>query len=322
MDLSIVIPIKDERDNLTRLHDALTRALVPLQKTFEIILVDDGSSDGSTQLLADIARRDSHVKVVALRRNFGQSAALQAGIDWSSGDVIITLDGDLQNDPADIPLLLQHLDEGYDAVLGQRAKRQDHLFIRKIPSLLGNWLIRQVTGCTIKDLGCTLRAMRRDTAVSLSLYGEMHRFIPVLAQQQGAKLLQIPVNHHPRTAGQTKYNLTRTFRVVLDLITVKFLHSYLTRPMHVMGLAGLGAMALGLLSIAITIAMKYTSGPGMTANPLFLLGAMLELLGFQFISMGLLGELTTRTYFESQGKKSYTVRQAINFDDSITRRAA
>ena len=322
MDLSIIIPIKDERDNLTRLHDLLTRALAPLGKTYEIVFVDDGSQDGSDILLSDLARGDAHVKVVALRRNFGQSAALQAGIDWSSGAVLVTMDGDLQNDPADIPLLLERLDEGYDAVLGLRAKRQDGFFIRKLPSLMGNWLIRKVTGSAIKDMGCTLRAMRRDLAESLCLYGEMHRFIPVLAQHFGAKLLQIPVRHHPRTAGKTKYNLTRTFRVVLDLITVKFMHSYLTRPMHVMGLAGLISMGLGLVSLLITIFMKYTTGPGMTANPLFVFGFILELIGMQFISLGLIGEMMVRTYFESQGKKSYTVRRTLNFDEAGQRRAA
>ena len=322
MDLSIIIPIKDERDNLTRLHDQLTRTLASLGKTYEIVFVDDGSQDGSDVFLEDLAGSDPHVKVVSLRRNFGQSAALQAGIDWSTGAVLVTMDGDLQNDPADIPLLLEKLDEGYDAVLGLRAKRQDHFFIRKLPSLLGNWLIRKVTGSVIKDMGCTLRAMRRDLAESLCLYGEMHRFIPVLAQQFGAKMLQIPVRHHPRTAGKTKYNLTRTFRVVLDLITVKFMHSYLTRPMHIMGLAGLVSMGLGFVSLLITIFMKYTTGPGMTANPLFVFGFILELIGVQFISLGLIGEMMVRTYFESQGKKSYSVRRTLNFDEPGQRRAA
>src|SRR3954451_17251610 len=198
MDLSIVIPIKDERDNLKPLHERLTRAVAPLGKSYEIVLVDDGSADDSYALLEVLAAGDPHLKVVRLRRNVGQSAALQAGIDWSEGDVLVTMDGDLQNDPADIPMLLDKLDEGYDAVLGLRARRKDHLFIRKIPSLLGNWLIRKVTGVQIMDMGCTLRALRRDLAESLPLYGEMHRFIPVLAQQYGARLIQIPVRHHPR----------------------------------------------------------------------------------------------------------------------------
>src|SRR5260370_23873453 len=200
--------------------------------------VEDGRVDVSFALVEKLSAAARGVRVVGLRRNFGQTAALQAGIDWSSGDVLVTLDGDLQNDPADIPCLLQKLAEGYDAVLGQRARRQDHVLIRKIPSLLGNWLIRTVTGVQIKDIGCTLRAMRRDLAEAFPLYGEIHRFVPVLAQQYGARLAQIPVRHHSRTAGKTKYNLTRTFRVVLDLITIKFLHSYLTRPMHILGLAG------------------------------------------------------------------------------------
>lgn len=314
MDLSIIIPIKDERDNIRPLHERLLHALDPLRKSYEIIFVDDGSSDGSFAVLEERAGLDAAVKVLRLRRNFGQSAALQAGIDHSLGDVLITLDGDLQNDPADIPVLLDKLDEGYDAVLGHRAHRHDPLLIRKIPSRIANWLIRKMTGVPILDMGCTLRAMRRDLAESLPLYGEMHRFVPVLAQQYGGRLAQVPVRHHPRTAGKTKYNLTRTFRVLLDLITLKFLHTYLTRPMHVMGLAGLFCMGLGFVSLTAAVIMKYTSGPGLTANPLFLLGMMLELIGVQFISMGLIGEVMSRTYFESQGKKAYSVRATLNME--------
>jgi hypothetical protein len=214
------------------------------------------------------------------------------------------------------------LAEGYDAVLGLRANRRDHFLIRKLPSYLGNWLIRKVTGVQIKDMGCTLRAMRRDLAETLPLYGEMHRFIPVLAQQNGARLAQIPVNHHPRTAGKTKYTLTRTFRVVLDLITVKFLHTYLTRPMHVMGLAGLLAMGLGGVSLLATIWMKSRYGIWMTGNPFLLLSALLELVGVQFISLGLIGEVLSRTYFESQGKSAYTVRSTINLEPPVRSKAA
>ena len=320
--LSVVIPIKDERANLSPLHERLRLALEPLPVPFEVIFVDDGSTDGSFAVLQQLAAADRRVKVVRLRRNFGQSAALKAGIDFSAGDVLVTMDGDLQNDPADIPLLLDKLNEGYDAVLGQRARRQDHLLIRKIPSLLANWLIRKVTGVPIRDMGCTLRALRRDLAEGLPLYGEMHRFVPVLAQQFGGRLIQVPVRHHPRTAGKTKYGLTRTFRVVLDLITVKFLHSYLTRPMHVMGLAGLVAMGLGGLSLLATIWMKARFGTFMTGNPFLLLSALLELIGVQFISLGLLGEVLTRTYFESQGKSAYTVRATLNLDAESKRRAA
>jgi glycosyltransferase involved in cell wall biosynthesis len=322
MDLSIVIPIKDEQDNLTRLHERLTEALRPLPLSYEVVLVDDGSTDGSHALLTRLAAADPRLKVVRLRRNFGQSAAMQAGIDHATGDVIVTMDGDLQNDPADIPMLLARLGEGYDAVFGLREKRQDHFLIRKIPSWAGNWLIRKVTGVRVKDMGCTLRALRRDLAEQLNLYGEMHRFIPVLAQQAGAHVLQVPVRHHPRTAGKTKYNLSRTVRVLLDLITVKFMHSYLTRPMHVMGLAGLVSMGLGVLSLIATVAMKWTSGQWMTGNPLLLFSALLEIIGVQFISMGLIGELMTRTYFESQGKKSYTVRSTLNLPVAADRKHA
>jgi glycosyltransferase involved in cell wall biosynthesis len=322
VDLSVIIPIKDERDNLNPLSEQLRRALEPLGLIYEIIFVDDGSNDESFNVLERLAAADSRMKVVRLRRNFGQTAALQAGIDWSSGDVLVTLDGDLQNDPADIPCLLQKLAEGYDAVLGQRAHRQDHILIRKIPSLLGNWLVRTVTGVQIKDMGCTLRAMRRDLAEALPLYGEMHRFVPVLAQQYGARLVQIPVRHHPRHAGKTKYNLTRTFRVILDLITIKFLHSYLTRPMHVLGLAGLISMGLGVVSLLATIWMKAHRGIFMTGNPLLLLSALLELIGVQFISMGLIGEVLSRTYFESQGKTAYAVRTTLNLNAPVKRKAA
>src|SRR5262249_1448821 len=233
--------------------------------------------------------------------------------------------GDLQNDPADIPMLLDHLAQGYDAVFGLRAQRQDSWLIRKLPSLAGNWLIRKVTGVTVKDMGCTLRAMRRALAEELGLYGEMHRFVPVLAQQCGASVIQVPVRHHPRVAGQTKYTLSRSIRVLLDLITVKFLYSYLSRPMHVMGLAGLISMGLGLLCFLGTLWMKYgpTSHPVfLTGNPLLMLGVMLELVGVQFISMGLLGEVLVRTYFESQGKKAYAIRNTINLEREDKRRAA
>ncbi len=328
----MVIPIKDERDNLRPLHNRLRQALEPLRAPgaapaltdYEMLFIDDGSNDGSFQILEELAAADPRVKVVKMRRNFGQTPALRAGIDWSSGDILVTMDGDLQNDPADIPMLLAKLEEGYDAVFGLRKARQDHMLVRKMPSWIGNWLIRLVTGVHVKDMGCTLRAMRRDLAEALPLYGEMHRFIPVLAQMHGAKLTQVEVRHHPRVAGQTKYNLTRTIRVVLDLITVKFLHTYLTRPMHVMGLAGLASMGLGAVTLLTVAWMKYgTPHPvNMTGNPLLLLSALLELVGVQFISMGLLGELLARTYFESQGKSSYVVRATLNLEPHPEQRRA
>jgi glycosyltransferase involved in cell wall biosynthesis len=322
MDLSVVVPIKDERDNIAPLHERVGQALDPLGLRWELVLVDDGSVDGSYAEMEKLAAGDGRVKVVRLRRNFGQSAALQAGIDHSTGDVIATMDGDLQNEPADIPMLLDHLHEGYDAILGERAKRQDGFVIRKIPSYCGNWLIRKVTGTAFKDMGCTLRVMRRDLAECLTLYGEMHRFIPVLAQQAGARMMQVPVRHHPRTAGKTKYNITRTFRVVLDLITVKFLHSFVTRPMHAMGFVGLVSMGLGLLSFLTALTMKYVGDIHLTRTPFLLLSVMLVVIGVQFISQGLLGEMMTRTYFESQGKPSYSVRTVLNGEVREKRRAA
>jgi glycosyltransferase involved in cell wall biosynthesis len=322
MNLSVIIPIKDEQDNLRPLHERLCSALDPLGLEHELIFVDDGSTDRSAELLEELAGGDPRVKVVRLRRNFGQTAALQAGIDYSTGDILVTLDGDLQNDPADIPMLLDRLNEGHDAVFGQRAKRQDNFVIRKLPSFAANWLIRKVTGSPIRDMGCTLRAMRRDLAEELSLYGEMHRFVPVLAQQYGAKLLQVPVRHHPRVAGQTKYTLTRSVRVLLDLITVKFLYSYLTRPMHVMGLAGLIAMGLGALSLLVPIWNKVFHDISIIRSPMLHLSMMLELIGVQFISMGLLGEVLSRTYFESQGKKAYAVRQTLNLEKKQDQRRA
>jgi glycosyltransferase involved in cell wall biosynthesis len=330
--LSVVIPIKDERDNLRPLHERLCQSIEPLLtgslqpalQDYEVIFVDDGSADGSFAVLEELAADDNRVKVVRLRRNYGQTPALQAGIDHSSGDVVVTMDGDRQNDPADIPMLLAKLEEGFDAVLGERMKRQDSFLIRKLPSRMANWMIRKVTGVEIRDMGCTIRAIRREVAEALPLYGELHRFVPVLAQQQGARLTQVPVRHYPRVAGKTKYGLSRTFRVVLDLITIIFLHRYVTRPMHALGFAGLVSMGLGLISLLGTVWMKYFHTPAvfMTGNPLLLLSVMLELIGFQLICMGLIGELLTRTYFESQGKSAYVVRSTLNMPAAAERKAA
>lgn len=310
--LSVVIPVKDEFANVRPMMDRLREALDG-GPDWEVVFVDDGSTDDTFHELNEAARDDDRVKVVRLRRNFGQSAALQAGFDHASGEVIATMDGDLQNDPGDLPLMLAKLDEGFDVVLGRRANRQDKFLLRKLPSLCANWLIRRVTGVPFRDFGCTLRLMRRDVVESMSLYGEMHRFITAFAVQQGSRVTQVPVKHHPRTAGQSKYTLTRTIRVMLDLITVKFLASYQTRPMHLFGSVGLLLFAAGAVGIVASIAMKYTTGPGMTANPLFLLGVMSELMGVQFLSLGLMGEVLARIYFESQGKPSYTVKETRNF---------
>ena len=309
--LSVVIPVKDEVANLAPLVARLRSALADTTD-WEAVFVDDGSTDGTFRELSRHAMADERIRVVRLRRNFGQSAALQAGFDYASGDVIVTMDGDLQNDPADIPVMLAKLDEGYDVVLGRREHRQDRLVLRKLPSWAANWLIRRVTRVPFRDFGCTLRVMRREVVEGMALYGEMHRFITAYAVQQGARVTQVPVRHHPRTAGASKYNLTRTVRVVLDLLTYKFLASYQTRPMHLFGLIGLGVMAGGMASFAGTLVMKF-NGCDMTGNPLLLLSALLGLVGVQFLSMGLIGELMARVYFESQGKAPYTVRESRGF---------
>jgi glycosyltransferase involved in cell wall biosynthesis len=313
--LSVVVPVKDERENVRPLGDRVRDALRE-SGPWELVFVDDGSTDGTFAEIEAVAAADPRVKAVRLRRNFGQSAATQAGLDAAAGDVIVTMDGDLQNDPADIPRLVAKLDEGYDAVLGQRLNRRDKVLLRKLPSGCANWLIRRVLGVPFKDFGCTLRAMRREVADGLMLYGEMHRFITALMIQGGAKVAQVPVRHHPRAAGVSKYNLSRTVRVLLDLMTVKFQGSYQTRPMHLFGLFGLGCLFAGFVGVAAAVVMKYTVGMGMTANPLFLLGAVSGLIGVQFVSLGLMGEVLTRVYFESQGKKPYVVRERRNLGES------
>ncbi|MCX7699315.1 MAG: glycosyltransferase family 2 protein, partial [Gemmataceae bacterium] len=278
--------------------------------------VDDGSRDRTFRRLCDLSIRDRRVKVIRLRRNYGQTAALQAAIDHSQGDVLVTMDGDLQNDPADIPALVAHLGDGFDVVLGQRVDRKDGWLLRKLPSRLANWLIRRVTGVPFRDFGCTLRALRRDIAESLPLYGEMHRFVPALAQFGGARITQIPVRHHPRRAGKTKYGLSRTIRVLLDLLTVQFLNRYVARPMHLFGSVGLLLMLSGFIVLAAAVAMRWAWDMHLVRNPLLLLSVMLELCGVQLLSTGLLGELLARTYFESQDKPPYAVRETRNLRES------
>jgi glycosyltransferase involved in cell wall biosynthesis len=310
--VSVVVPVKDERDNVRPLAEQVRAAMAG--QPWELIFVDDGSGDDTFSEIESMASADSRIKCVRLRRCFGQSAATQAGFDAARGDVVVTMDGDLQNDPADIPLLLSKIAEGNDAVLGLRANRQDGFVLRKLPSNLANRLIRRVLNIPFKDFGCALRAVRSDFVKDLSLYGEMHRFITALLIQHGARIVQVPVRHHPRRAGVSKYNLSRTIRVVLDLMTVKFLGSFQTRPMHLFGSVGLASGFFGFALVVASIVMKYTVGPGMTANPLFLLGAVAGLMGVQFLTLGLIGEVAARTYFESQGKASYAVRERRNVD--------
>ena len=313
--LSIVVPVKDERENV----DPLYRQVKDVLRdgfAWEVVYVDDGSTDGTFDELTRLAALDARVKVVRLRRNFGQAAAMQAGIDAASGELVATMDGDLQNDPADIPLLVAKLDEGYDMVLGERAKRRDNA-VRTVVSKVANSLIRRVTKIPFRDFGCTLRVIRSDVARNLRIYGEMHRFIPVLANNIGAKIAQIPVRHHPRRAGKSKYGFGRTGRVLLDLLTIRFMSGYLTRPMHFMGGLGLLFFLLAFVCLVATVVMKATGGPFMTGNPLLYLSVALGLVGTQMLSMGLLGEVMMRTYYESQDKRPYVVRESRNLSEEV-----
>lgn len=317
MSLSIVVPVYNEAPNLERLHAAIGATLARIELPAEIVLVDDGSTDGSREILRELAARDARVKVVYFRRNYGQTAAMNAGLHLATGDVIVTMDADLQNDPSDIPMMVAKLDEGYDLVHGWRKHRQDAFVNRKLPSKIANWLISRVTKFPVHDLGCTLKALRREFAHELQLYGEMHRFIPILAHWRGARCVEVVTQHHPRRFGVSKYGISRTVRVVLDLITVKYMIQYLTSPMKLFGGMGLSAIAVGLLAGLLTLGMKLGYGVDMTGNPLLLLAAFSSLAGLQFIVLGMLGELGARTYFESQQKQPYAIRELVNFDQPL-----
>jgi glycosyltransferase involved in cell wall biosynthesis len=310
-DLSLVVPVYNEKDNLPLLMDAIRAALIPLDKTWEVVFVDDGSKDGSLDVLTELAEKyPEYVRVVVFRRNFGQTAALAAGIDHSVGDIIVLLDADLQNDPADIPMLLSKLEEGYDLVSGWRRDRKDNRFTRTIPSNLANGLISWVTGVHLHDFGCTLKAYRRQALEGFRLYGEMHRFIPVFAHSVGAKITELPVHHHPRKFGVAKYGLDRTVKVILDLLTVKFLLDYSHKPMRLFGGAGMILILLGLADLLYLFIRRFWDIPAFS-SPLLQVGVMFTILGAQAILMGLIAELLARTYHESQSKPIYTVRTVL-----------
>lgn len=323
MDISLVIPVYNEAESLPALHTAIHEALKDLQKAWEIIFVDDGSTDTSLEVLKALAKRDpAHVRVVVLRRNFGQTAAIAAGIDNCTGEIIVLLDADLQNDPADIPMMLKKLDEGYDVVSGWRFNRQDTFITRTLPSRLANGLISWVTGVHLHDYGCTLKVYRREVLTGFRLYGEMHRFIPVYAHSVGAKILEVKVHHHPRKYGHTKYGLERTIKVLLDLFTVKFLVTYAKKPIYLFGGTGmLLILSSGTLMLYLFIrrALEHISVLG---SPLFQLAVMFTILGFQSILMGFIAELLVRTYHEAQGKPTYTVRHFINLQPPSSSRNA
>lgn len=310
VELSVVVPVYNEAGSLEPLHAELTETLGKSGRSYEILYVDDGSTDGGARILSDFQERDGRVGLLRFSRNYGQTAALVAGFDNAAGDIIIALDGDGQNDPADIPAMLARLDEGYDVVVGWRTPREDSWLSRQLPSNLANWLIGRITGVRLHDYGCTLKVMRRDVVTGLRLYGEMHRFIPALASDLGARIVEMPVHHRPRRAGVSKYGLSRTIRVVLDLITVKFLSSYSTRPIQVFGVFGLLSTIAGLAITGILGFQRIVLGTALADRPLVLLGILLTLMGFQFITMGLLGELLVRTYHESQGKPVYRLAEA------------
>lgn len=310
--VSVVVPIYNERENIPLLYRSLNAVLPSLGREYEIVFVNDGSSDGSTCELEALAGVDHHVKVVEFRNNFGQTAAMSAGIQHATGDVIVTMDGDLQNDPADIPSMLEKIDEGYDLVHGWRKRRQDAFLNRRLPSVCANWLISKVTRFPVRDLGCTLKAIRREIALELPLYGEMHRFIPILAGWRGARCVEVVTRHHPRRFGETKYGISRVLRVILDLITVKYLIQYLVSPMKLFGGIGLLCAAVGALSGSATIAMKVFQQVDMTGNPLLLLSVFSMMVSVQFLVLGMLGELGARIYFEVQNKQPYAVRKTLN----------
>lgn len=309
--LSVVIPVFNEEDNLRPLHESLTKALTDY--SYELVFVDDGSADGSLNELIRLTEVDpKHTRVVELGRNHGQTAAIAAGIDYSDGEVVVLMDADLQNDPADIPMMLKKIDEGFDVVSGWRVDRKDPFLTRILPSRMANWLISKVTSVPLHDYGCTLKAYRREVLQGFRLYGEMHRFIPAYAGSVGAKIVEVPVRHHPRRSGKAKYGLERTFKVILDLFTVKFLLSYADKPMYLFGGTGFAFFVSSFVLLAYLIARRLLYDEHLIRSPLLLMTGLLFLLGFQSILMGLIAELLVRTYHESQAKPTYSVRRVHN----------
>ena len=314
-EVSVFLPVYNEEPNLRPLHAKLDAALKKLGRSAEIVYVDDGSNDGSLKVLREIATMDPRVRVVALRRNYGQTAAMAAGIDAARGNVLIPMDADLQNDPADIERLLNKLDEGYDVVSGWRKNRKDKMVTRKIPSMIANRLISWIGGVPLHDYGCSLKAYRRESLQDVRLYGEMHRFIPIYASWAGARVTEIPVEHHARTMGKSKYGLSRTLKVVFDLMTIKFMASYQTKPIYVFGAFGMLAFAISLLAGLYAVFLKIIHKADFVQTPLPILAIVMFAVGVQFLLMGLLAEMLVRTYHESQAKAIYAVRERLGFKD-------
>jgi len=314
-EVSVFLPVYNEEPNLRPLHAKLDAALKALDRSAEIVYVDDGSTDGSLNILREIARTDPRVRVVALRRNYGQTAAMAAGIDAARGKVLIPMDADMQNDPADIQRLLDTLDNGYDVVSGWRKNRKDKMVTRKIPSMIANRLISWIGGVPLHDYGCSLKAYRRESLQDVRLYGEMHRFIPIYASWAGARVTEIPVEHHARTMGKSKYGLSRTLKVVFDLMTIKFMASYQTKPIYVFGSFGMLAFAISLLAGLYALFLKVIHKADFVQTPLPILTIVMFAVGVQFLLMGLLAEMLVRTYHESQAKAIYAVRERLGFKD-------
>lgn len=310
MTLSVVIPVYNEEENVRLLYERLKEALDPLKKEYEILFVDDGSTDKTLAVLEDIQKNDNRLIVLSLRRNFGQTAAFAAGFDFARGDVVVTMDGDLQNDPADIPKLLELIKDN-DLVSGWRKRRKDPFFTRRLPSMMANWLISNVTGVKLHDYGCSLKAYRRDVIKNLKLYGEMHRFIPAVASWYGVRVAEVETVHHPRIRGKSKYGISRTVKVVLDLITVKFLQSFSTKPIQFFGPVGIMSGFVGFLILLYLSIDKLFFGKSIGARPLLLLGALLVIVGIQLIGMGLIGEMLVRVYHESQRKPIYVIKKIL-----------
>jgi glycosyltransferase involved in cell wall biosynthesis len=313
-DLSVFLPLHNEKDNIIPLSRNLTDSLEGLARPYEIIYVDDGSTDGSLELLRELAAHDAHVRVVSLRRNYGQTAALSAGIDHARGGILVPMDADLQNDPADIGRLLDKLEEGYDVVSGWRKDRKDKWLTRRLPSAIANALISRVSGVTLHDYGCTLKAYRRHALADVKLYGEMHRIIPIYASWAGARVAEVTVSHRAREFGKSHYSLSRVVKVLFDLLTVKFLLSYLTKPLYLFGTAGLVCLAVSTASMLLALYYRLFQGVHFNRMPAATLAMILFAMGFQFIFMGLLAEMVVRTYHETQKKPTYTVRERINLD--------
>jgi glycosyltransferase involved in cell wall biosynthesis len=312
-EVSVVVPLFNEADNILPLYHALHHAMALIGRRWEVIFVDDGSTDSTYPVLCDLhAQAKALVRVLRLRRNFGQTAALSAGFDAARAPVIVSMDGDMQNDPSDIESLLKTLDDGYDVVSGWRVHRQEGFWLRRLPSRLANWLISRITGIHLHDYGCTLKAYRADVVKELRLYGEMHRFIPALIGGNGARIAELPVQHHARRHGRSKYGLSRTLRVIFDLMTVKFWLSFLTRPLQIFGLLGVATGGLGVLICLYLAVLKLGWQEPLAQRPLLMLGVLLLVVGVQFICMGILAELQTRTYHESSNKPIYTLRDVLD----------